>query len=263
MIPIRDSEPSGITPYVTIAILVLNVLVSFAQWSDPGMIYESGLRPAWFLGYLNGNDLGMLSEAERKTSDAMQGILETRLPSDSSTPLTFANSILPLFLCMFLHGGLLHLFGNMLFLWIFSDNIEGRIGHIRFLFFYLICGVLASLTHVVLNPESLIPTVGASGAIAGILGAYWLCYPHSQVTILLWIYVIVRTFEIRASWFLGIWFARDIFRVSVGLEGNTAVWAHIGGFVFGTCLIIPFTPPGRSNREPRFRWLERFGLMRK
>ena len=263
MIPIRDSEPSGITPYVTIAILVINVLVSFAQWSDPGMLLEGGLRPAWFLGYLNGTEVGTVPEAERVIPDVLQEVLGTRLPSDSTTPLTFANSILPLILSMFLHGGLLHLVGNMLFLWIFSDNIEGRLGHVRFLIFYLLCGIIASLTHVVLNPESLTPTVGASGAIAGLLGAYWLCYPHSQVTILFWIYVIVRTFQIRASWFLGFWFARDIFRVSVGLEGNTAVWAHIGGFVIGTCLIIPFTPPGRSNRTLRFRWLERSGLIRK
>ena len=264
MIPIRDSEPSGITPYVTIGILVLNVLVSIAQYADPGMLLmEGGLRPAWFIGYLNGETMGTIPEVERKDAQALEVLFDGRFAPPTEMPLTFATAILPLFLSMFLHGGLMHLIGNMLFLWIFSDNIEGRLGHVRFLIFYLLCGVIASLTHVVLNPVSITPTVGASGAIAGILGAYWLCYPHSKVTMLFWIYVIIRTFEIRASWFLGFWFARDIFRVWVGLEGSTAVWAHIGGFVIGTCLIIPFTPPGHSNREVRFRWLERSGLIRK
>ena len=264
MIPIRDSEPSGITPYVTIGLLIINVLAAIAQFADPGMLLlEGGLRPAWFLGYLDGETMGAIPDAERGDFAATQHLFDGRFTVPKEVPLTFSNAVLPLIFSMFLHGGILHLLGNMLFLWIFSDNIEGRLGHVRFLLFYLICGVFASLTHVVLNAESITPMVGASGAIYGLLGAYWLCYPHSKVTILFWIYIIIRTFEIRASWFLGLWFAQDIFRVWVGLEGATAVWAHIGGFVIGTCLIVPFTPPGRSNREVRFHWLERSGLIRK
>ena len=256
MIPIRDSEPSGITPYVTIGLIVINTVIALIQFFGPNpLIEEGGLRPAWFLGYLEG-------ETSVTVTVADQDLYGAPTTSQKTIPLTFGNAFLPLLLSMFLHGGMMHLFGNMLFLWIFGDNIEGRLGHVRYLIFYLLGGVLASLVHVVLESGSATPMVGASGAIAVILGSYWLCYPHSEVTIFFWIYIFIRTFQIRASWFLGFWFAKDVFTAYIGLETMVAVWAHIGGFVAGTCLVIPFTPRGHAQRPARFRFANRSGTTR-
>ena len=158
-----------------------------------------------------------------------------------------------LFFSMFLHGGLLHLLGNMLFLWIFGDNVEGRLGHLRYLLFYIICGVAASVFHTLINPDSLIPTVGASGAIYGVLGAYWLCFPHSMVTVFYWIFILFGTFQMRASWVLGIYVGLDLFKGLNNTGGNVAVWAHVGGFFAGLGLVILMTPKSARGKRPT-RW---------
>jgi len=239
VIPLRDSEPSGITPYVTIGIIVLNVVVTLWQLG-PGKetAFDYGLRPAFLSAYLEG-----------------QESLDVEISSVhyKQVEITFANSVLPLFLSMFLHAGLLHLLGNMWFLWIFGDNVEGRLGHVRYLIFYLLCGLAAGFAHTALSPDSVIPTVGASGAVAGALGAYWLCFPHSQVRVFLWLLYFIRIFEMRASWFLGIWIGIDVFRGLTGSGGMVAVWAHVGGFVAGLGLVILMTPADSRGKPTRFR----------
>ncbi|MDF1536582.1 MAG: rhomboid family intramembrane serine protease [bacterium] len=146
-------------------------------------------------------------------------------------------AVLPFFTSMFLHGGWLHLLGNMLYLYIFGDNVEDALGHVGYLLFYLACGVAASLTHVALNMSSSIPTVGASGAIAGVLGAYFLLYPKARVVTLLPIFFFIQIVEIPAFLFLGFWFLFQFITGAVetasGAAGGVAWWAHIGGFTAG------------------------------
>lgn len=247
MIPIRDSEPSGITPYVTIGLMVLNILGFLLQLSSgDDLIDRYGLRPAILVGWVEGVD----TVTEAVDASDRFGIQQR---SSREHQISFSTAMLPLFLSMFLHAGFLHLIGNMLFLWIFGDNVEGRLGHLRFLLFYIICGVAASAIHTQMNVESLIPTIGASGAVFGVLGAYWLCFPHSLVTVFYWIFILFGTFQMRASWLLGIYIGLDIFRGLNDTGGNVAVWAHIGGFFAGLGLVILMTPESARGKRPT-RW---------
>ncbi len=144
---------------------------------------------------------------------------------------------------MFLHGGLMHLGGNMLFLWIFGDNMEDAFGHVPFLLFYLVCGVGADLIQVLSSPSSPVPTVGASGAIAGVLGGYLLLYPKAKVDVILIIIVFFKIFTLRAWIVLGIWFGLQLFNgaSTIGSTGGgVAYWAHAGGFLFGVGLTLPY-----------------------
>jgi membrane associated rhomboid family serine protease len=151
--------------------------------------------------------------------------------------------VLPLFASMFLHGGWLHFFGNMLYLWVFGDNVEDRVGHVRFLVFYFVCGLAAAFFHIFTNPSSNVPTVGASGAIAGILGAYLVLFPGARVLTLVPIFFFFQLVELPALIFLGFWFVMQFFSGAMSLAasdqqvGGTAWWAHIGGFVAGIGLI--------------------------
>ena len=146
---------------------------------------------------------------------------------------------------MFLHGGWLHLGGNMLYLWIFGDNVEDKLGHIRYLAFYIVCGLAASILHVFVDSTSIVPTVGASGAIAGVLGAYLLLFPRARVVTLIPIFVFIQVAELPALLVLGFWFVMQFFNglMSLGYQtagmGGVAWWAHIGGFVAGLALVIP------------------------
>lgn len=153
----------------------------------------------------------------------------------------------PFVTSMFLHGGWLHLVGNMLFLHIFGDNVEDRMGHLRYLLFYLVCGVGAGLGHVLSAPESTVPTIGASGAIAGVLGAYLVLFPHAKVTTLATLGFFWTTLQIPALFFLGAWF---VFQFLEGMHestmgGGVAYWAHVGGFALGLLLVKLF------DRGPR------------
>ena len=155
-----------------------------------------------------------------------------------------------LFTSMFLHGGWLHLIGNMWYLWIFGDNIEDRLGHERFLFFYLFCGVLAAGAHTFFNLGSDMPTVGASGAIAGVLGAYVVCYPRARILTLVPIIFFITFIEVPALLFLGIWFLMQLlYQVVASSEVQSVAWmAHIGGFVAGMAL-IKLIPKRRLGRK--------------
>jgi membrane associated rhomboid family serine protease len=217
MIPLRDVIPSRTTPVVTVAILIVNVLA---------FLYESSLAPA---------------------------TLDRFLMAYGMIPVTFA--WLDVATSMFLHGGWMHLIGNMLSLWIFGDNVEDRLGHGRFLVFYLGCGALASLAHVWADPLSSVPTIGASGAIAGVMGGYFVLYPQSRIITLLPILIFIQIVEVPAVVFLGLWFLLQLVS-GVGSQlsatageaaGGIAFWAHIGGFVVGAVVVKLMARPERAH----------------
>ena len=208
MIPIYDDNPALGRPILTIAIIVGCILVWFLQISlGPGgereAIISFGLVPSAFLGN------------------------------------TFQNGpISPLFTVftsMFMHGGLMHLGGNMLYLWIFGDNIEGALGHTRFLFFYLICGIAAELAQVFVDPTSNIPMIGASGAVSGVLGAYLIFYPRARVRTLVFLGIFITFLRLPAVFLLGVWIIGQIISAMLSSPGSPGVawFAHLGGFGCG------------------------------
>ncbi len=219
MFPLRDTIPSRTFPFVTISIIIINFFVFF---------YELSLGPAL---------------SEFITS---YGIIPVEFSNLSvKKPLQIIFLIFPLFTSTFLHGGWMHIIGNMWYLWIFGDNIEDRTGHFRFLIFYLLCGMLAGMTHVLMNPHSSIPTVGASGAIAGVMGAYFLLFPRAKILTLVFLFIFIQIIEIPAIFFLGFWILFQFISgsMSVGLtenSGGVAWWAHIGGFLIGLILVMFF-----------------------
>jgi membrane associated rhomboid family serine protease len=173
---------------------------------------------------------------------------------------TMADRLVPLLTSMFLHGGLLHIGGNLLYLYIFGDNVEDRMGHFRFLAFYVLCGVGGSLAHVVANPESTVPSIGASGAIAGVLGAYLVLYPRARVVALLPIFVFVQLVRVPAMIFLVFWILQQFLMGAMTMGMNTAQsggvawWAHIGGFGLGAALVFLFRRPERISRDRDLWW---------
>ncbi|MEA4811595.1 MAG: rhomboid family intramembrane serine protease [Anaerolineaceae bacterium] len=178
------------------------------------------------------------------------------IPSQISSGLD-AGDIVRVFTSMFMHGGWMHLLGNMLYLWIFGDNIEDALGHFGYLAFYLLSGIVAAFTHYYFNPQSLVPTVGASGAIAGVLGAYLVFYPSSRVYTFIPIGFFSRLTLVPSFIVLGMWFALQLFNgfLSIGAadQGGVAFWAHIGGFVFGLLVGILFKHRAESASGIR-RW---------
>lgn len=211
MIPLRDANPSQTRPVVTLTLILANVLVFFYQLSlGPGVEHffrEFGVVPADILG------------------------------GSARAPV---GPYLPLVTSIFLHGGWLHLIGNMLFLWIFGDNVEDRLGHGRFLVFYLAGGLMANLAHLWANGQSTLPTIGASGAVAAVLGAYACLYPRARVMALVPLGFFMQMMELPAMLFLGGWFGIQILSGTLEVmargpreTGGIAWWAHIGGFGYG------------------------------
>jgi membrane associated rhomboid family serine protease len=218
MIPLRDVIPSRTTPGVTITLIALNIAIYLFQ-------------------------LVLLSERGQEAFIIAFGVV----------PAYF--SVASMFTSMFVHGGFAHLAGNMLFLWIFGDNVEDRLGHGRFAVFYLLCGTAAALAQIALEPNSLVPMVGASGAIAGVMGAYLVLYPHSRVLMLFPFPVIL--FELPAYFFLAMWFfvqflngvnQLPIFEQDA-ISGGVAFWAHVMGFVAGLILVVFMKRPERTRVE--------------
>lgn len=229
MVPLRDDNPTYHTPIVTYALIVANLAV---------FIYELTLGPA----------LGSFFEAYAIIPVQITTAFRLLLQGQFEVWPAF----MPLFTAMFLHGGFLHVGGNMLYLWIFGDNVEDRFGSVGFLIFYLLCGVGATAIQLFFNPLSEIPNLGASGAIAGVLGAYVVMFPRAQVQAVLPIWFIPIPFKISAFFFLGWWFVQQSLysladlgtRTNIGMEqGGVAYWAHAGGFLFGVILVWLF------NRE--------------
>ena len=200
MFPVSDVIPSRTTPFVTIGLIVLNALAFVVE----------------------------LSLDERELHDLVQvlGVV----PAFFSWPAVLTS--------MFLHGGWVHFLGNMLYLWIFGDNVEDRLGHGRYLLFYLSCGAVAALGQAATNPYSTVPMIGASGAVAGVMGAYFVLYPHSRVLTAVFIVFFIDLIEVPAIFFLGIWFLMQLFSGvgSIGADaaaGGVAFWAHVAGFAAG------------------------------
>jgi len=211
MIPLRDDLRSTTRPFVTYLILAVNVAV---------FIYQTAL-------VRNVDDFILRFGA------VPMNIFH---PSGPATYLTLISS-------MFIHANFMHILGNMLFLWVFADNVEDRIGHVKFLIFYLVCGIAGSLLHSLTSPDSLVPMVGASGAISGVLGAYILFYPRAKVMTLIPLGFFMRMTYLPSIVFLGIWFLIQLFVgiFSVGAKGGgVAYFAHIGGFAAGLLFALPF-----------------------
>jgi membrane associated rhomboid family serine protease len=216
MIPIRDAIRSKTFPIVNLLIIVLNVLAFLWQLSQ-----GAHLRETFYL----------------------YGIVPIRYSDPGlSAQFTAFEQVFPFITSMFLHGGFFHILGNMWFLYIFGDNIEDRLGHIRYLIFYLLCGIAAGLIHLYTNWDSRLPTIGASGAISGIMGAYLLLYPRSRILTLIPIFFFLHFVEIPAFIFLGYWLLIQIFSASLTHKnvGGIAWWAHIGGFMVGLVFIKLF-----------------------
>jgi len=219
LIPLRDSTKSPIFPIVNLTIIVLNIFIYFLEVSiEPYQLnqvyYAFGVVPA--------------------------EVMNTIFTGASFTPV-----LVSFVTTMFIHGGWFHVIGNMLFLWVFGDNVEGRLGHFKYLLFYLIAGAVASLAHILSNPLSTVPVVGASGAVAGVLGAYIIAFPRSRVLALVPIFIIFTLMEIPAVIFIALWFVLQLFNgvASLGGDVNTvAYWAHVGGFITGAILIKIIAP---------------------
>lgn len=209
MFPIRDHNPSLRTPFVTYGLIALNLLVFFSYF---GQLSNPLMGGTIFVNY-------------------------GAIPAEISA----GQDLFTLLTAMFLHGGLMHLGGNMLFLYVFGDNLEDVLGHLPFLGFYLVGGLIASLAHVLADPASPVPMVGASGAIAAVLGGYLLLYPKARVDVLFIIIILIRIIPIPAFIVLGVWFGLQILNGATASPGGggVAYWAHAGGFVAGLVLILP------------------------
>ena len=247
MFPIRDDNPTILTPYATYAIIVINaaawILVQ-GMGSDPLLsrsVCELGLIPGALLGTVPPGTEFQIS----RTSFCVIG--------DTSvwyTPLT----------SMFMHGGWLHVIGNMWFMWVFGDNVEDSMGHVRFVVFYLLCGLTAAAVQMATNPGSEVPMVGASGAIGGVMGAYILLYPKVHVHMLIFFGFFITRMAVPAVWMLGYWFLIQLISGlgTLGVRGGgVAFWAHVGGFVGGMLLVLLFRNPELLDKHPYHGWRQR------
>ena len=218
MIPLRDVIPSRTVPFLTVTIIILNALAWFYELSLPREDLPVFLR--------------------------QYGVVPAYF-----APATLISS-------MFLHGSWSHVLGNMWYLWIFGDNVEDRMGHFRFLIFYLLCGIVAALGQIVIDPTSTLPTIGASGAIAGVMGAYFVLYPQSRVLTLIPLIIIWEIVELPAIFLLGFWFLMQLFSAGAiaatanSQAGGVAFMAHVAGFLTGLVAVFIF-----RKRGPDTRWV--------
>lgn len=224
LLPLKDDNPTSNFPLVTIGLILANGLVFYHQMSldvveTQNFIFKWGATPY----------------------QIFHGKVLREFP-EIPLPLTIFSS-------MFLHGGFLHLFGNMLYLWIFGNNIEDTLGHFRFLLFYLVCGLVAGLAQVFSNPESTIPMIGASGAVAGVLGAYLLLFPGARILTLFFIFIFIKFIRLPALVVLGFWFFIQLLGVWGGSISNVAFFAHVGGFMAGLILVKIFQPGSRRRKK--------------
>ena len=232
MIPLRDSVPRRTFPFTNNLLIALNVGAFLLQLS------QGEALPAFLDRW---------------------GFIPDRLLHPAAWGLGTAEGLVTLVTAMFLHGGFLHLGGNLLYLWIFGDNVEDALGHLRYLFFYLASGVAATILQTATNPASTVPNIGASGAIAGVLGGYFLLYPRAKVVTIVPLFLLFPLVEVPAAIYLLFWFALQFWMGSANLAsaarnpdaGGVAWWAHVGGFVAGALLVLLWKP--RRRPPARFR----------
>ena len=219
MIPLKDRNPTRRFPFVTILLIAANILI---------FLYELSLGPR-LEGFM-----------------ARYSVIPVSIVQALTSGLSNPRALITLFTSLFIHGGWLHVGGNMLYLWIFGDNVEDKLGHFRYFIFYIICGLAASALHIYFAPASTMPTIGASGAISGVLGAYLLMFPRARVLTLIPIFIFIKLAELPAYLILIFWFILQFFNgvLSLGNEaagmGGVAWWAHVGGFLTGLILVFPF-----------------------
>lgn len=244
MIPLADENPSGRRPYVVYVLIALNVLVYIVNYFTSrgpfGGLNNWSMIPASVIH----------NQPAVETFRVLYGnaIREVRVPHQGLDP-----QWLTIFTSMFMHASILHIGGNMLFLWVFGNNIEDALGHVQFLLFYLACGFLAAAAHIMSNLSSTVPTVGASGAIAGVLGAYLYLYPGNRVRTLVLLGFFWTSIDIPAVIVLGVWFLTQLAGLGNTMHGGgVAYWAHIGGFLVG--LIGIYLLGGRRLRRSRRRY---------
>jgi len=219
-IPIKDSALRLSPPYITIAIILINICA---------FIYQSALPPEALRSWMHST-----------------GVVANHL---------FDNGVIgfvsPFFTSLFIHAGVLHLLGNMLYLWIFGDNIESTLGHGKFIFFYIAAGIIAILCQILIRPQADVPIIGASGAISGVLGAYLIRYPRARIQVLIWLILIIQRVWIPAAYVLGFWFliqlSNGLGALSFQQQGGVAWFAHIGGFLAGIALLFTLEPYERKR----------------
>ena len=244
MFPLSDENPHFLTPYATYLLIALNI----AAWV---FVQGLGMEPrlsasVCTLGMVPGELLQTLAAGTR-----------LQIGPDTYCVLTDSPNWLTPISHMFLHGGWLHIIGNLWFLWIFGNNVEDSMGHVRFIVFYIVCGLAAAAAQILADPASAFPMVGASGAIGGVMGAYVLLYPKVKVKMLVFLGFFVTTFTMPAFWMLGYWFVAQLLGGvgSIGAHGSgVAFWAHVGGFVAGALLIFAFRDPELVQRHPHHGW---------
>mgnify|MGYP003700488103 CR=1 FL=1 len=247
MFPIRDDNPAILVPYATIGLIALNVLA----WV---FVQGLGSQPALSqsicqFGLVAGDLLGTLPEGARFP-----------VGPGASCVITPGGAWFTLFTSMFMHGGWLHIIGNMWFLWVFGNNVEDAMGHGRFVIFYLLCGLAAAALQIALSNSPAVPMVGASGAIGGVMGAYILLYPRVHVHMLLILGFFVTTVAVPAVLMLGYWFLLQLlggFTAFGGRGGGVAFWAHVGGFAAGAVLVLAFRNEKLLRRHPYYGWKRR------
>jgi len=211
-IPLKDLNPRRTYPIVNTTLILVNVLV---------FIYQYTLPPYAFKTFMIAN-----------------ATVPARFPAWLSGHAHFEAAFLPLLTSMFLHSGILHIAGNMLFLWIFGDNVEDFYGHFTYLFFYLVCGIGSGLLHVLFNMTSAVPALGASGAISGVMGAYGILYPRARILTLVFIFLVpIPAVIILGYWFI-LQFLSGVSSLGAAASGGVAWWAHVGGFLLGMLLTL-------------------------
>jgi membrane associated rhomboid family serine protease len=247
MFPIRDDNPHFLTPYATVGLIAANVLA----WI---LLQGFGTEPALSLSVCQ---LGLIPADLLQLAPAGASI---PISPQASCVLTGTASWHTVLTSMFMHGGWMHLIGNMWFLWIFGNNVEDAMGHLRFVVFYLLCGIAAAALQTAFDPDSMIPMVGASGAIGGVMGAYVLMYPRVNVHLFVILGFYVNTIAVPAYFMLGYWFLLQLVSGSIALGaqgGGVAFWAHVGGFVAGAVLSLIFRNRELLARHPYYGWQKR------
>ncbi|MGE0608367.1 MAG: rhomboid family intramembrane serine protease [Pirellulales bacterium] len=255
LFPFHDHNPTQRLPIVTVGLIAVNVVVFLATWrltpdEQMDLALEHGFIPARVEQWANGEPLEISVPADPGDQELIARDRIVLLPAERGQ---IASTV---FSCMFMHGGWMHLLGNMWFLWLFGNNVEDRLGHLLYLLFYVAGGLFATFCHWLPDPHSGVPVIGASGAVSAILGAYAITWPHARIKTFVMLFVFITVIDLPALLVLGIWFATQIIEAIGAMQfpmgGGVAWWAHIGGFAAGVAAMLPlnkmfFSP---TERQP-------------